>query len=233
VDWYGIAAGARFRWCAVGDVIVSILYVSIIGTGSVGMALARNLVRHGINVQLAARDAAKTRELAAALGERAFAAETSALRNGVGLVLLTVPAVAAVAELAKASLPPGTIVVDCTNPLRWVDGPVHTPPPEGSTTAQLAARFPRLRLVKAFNTFGAELHDRPQLGCEVADLYLAGDDMDAKRVVDKLARTLGFEPVDVGPLRNARHLESLAILWVHLATVGKRGRDIAFKLFRR
>jgi predicted dinucleotide-binding enzyme len=45
--------------------------------------------------------------------------------------------------------------------------------------------------------------------------------------------TLGFDPVDVGPLRNAAHLESLAILWIHLATVGKRGRDFAFKALAR
>jgi predicted dinucleotide-binding enzyme len=44
---------------------------------------------------------------------------------------------------------------------------------------------------------------------------------------------LGFDPVDVGPLRNAAHLESLAILWIHLATVGKRGRDFAFKALDR
>jgi predicted dinucleotide-binding enzyme len=47
------------------------------------------------------------------------------------------------------------------------------------------------------------------------------------------ATKLGFEPVDVGPLRNARNLEALAILWVHLATVGGKGRDVAFKLLRR
>jgi predicted dinucleotide-binding enzyme len=156
-----------------------------------------------------------------------------ALRDGAGLVILAVPASTAVSVLEKASLPPGTIVVDCTNPFRWVDGPVHTPPPEGSVTAQLAARFPHLRLLKAFNTFGAALHDRPRLGSEVADLYLAGDDADAKQIVNKLARMLGFEPVDVGPLRNAQHLESLAILWIHLATIGKRGHSIAFKLLRR
>ena len=48
-----------------------------------------------------------------------------------------------------------------------------------------------------------------------------------------LARSLGYDPVDVGPLRNAQHLESLAILWIHLATVGKRGREFAFKTLAR
>jgi predicted dinucleotide-binding enzyme len=207
--------------------------VTIIGTGSVGAALARNFLRHGFAVQLAARDVGKTRALAATLGERASAVETGALRD-VSVLLLAVPATAAAAALEEArDLAPGTIVVDCTNPLRWVDGPVHTPPPEGSITAQHAARFPQLRLVKAFNTFGAEFHERPELGSTAADLYLAGDDAAAKGTVGELGRTLGFEVVDVGPLRNAQHLESLAILWIHLATVGKHGRGVAFKQLRR
>ena len=212
---------------------MSIQQVTIVGTGAVGIALAKNLVRHGIDVQLAARDLAKTREAAAALGARASAVEPAALRD-VSVLLLAVPAAAAAAALEEAKeLAPGTIVVDCTNPLRWSEGPVHTPPAEGSITAQLAARFPQLRLVKAFNTFGAEFHEQPEVGGAAADLYVAGDDADAKRVISELGRTLGFEPIDVGPLRNAAHLESLAILWIHLATVGGQGRHVAFKLLRR
>jgi 8-hydroxy-5-deazaflavin:NADPH oxidoreductase len=217
-----------------GGHTVSIQKVTIVGTGAVGTALARNLVRHGIELQLAARDLEKARQVAAGLGERVRAVPTAALRDGVDALFLAVPANAAAAVLEEASgLAAGTIVVDCTNPLTWVDGPVHAPPQEGSMAAHLAKRFPRLRLVKAFNTVGAEFHERPQLGSVSADLYLAGDDAEARQAVGELARTLGFESVDVGPLRNAQHLESMAILWIHLTSVGKRGRDIAFKLLQR
>jgi predicted dinucleotide-binding enzyme len=212
---------------------MSIRTVTIVGAGSVGKALATNLIRHGITVQLAAQDLEKTRATAAELGSQVRAVELAALQ-GNDVVFLAVPANAAAAALDQATgLAAGTIVVDCTNPLRWDNGPVHTPPPEGSMTAHLAKRFPRFRLLKAFNTFGAEFHDRPELGATAADLYLAGDDADAKQGLDELARTLGYTPVDTGPLRNAQHLESLAILWIHLATVGKRGREIAFKLLAR
>jgi len=213
---------------------MSIRTVTIIGAGAVGTALARNLIRHGIDVQLAALDLAKTREAATALGPRARAVELASLQSGVDAVFLAVPANAAPAALEAAKgLPAGTIVVDCTNPLRWDAGPVHTPPPEGSMTAHLTKRFPTLRLIKAFNTFGAEFHDRPELGTSAADLYVAGDDADAKQAISDLARTLGYTPVDTGPLRNAAHLESLAILWIHLATVGKRGREFAFRAVTR
>jgi predicted dinucleotide-binding enzyme len=208
--------------------------ITIVGTGNVGSALARNALRHGIAVQLAGRDLAKTQAAAAQLGAGARAVELATLREGTDLVFLTVPAEAAPAALAAAgNLADGTIIVDCTNPLRWDNGPVHTPPAEGSTTAQLAARFPRLRMVKAFNTFGAEFHDRSELAGAPTDLYIAGDDGDAKQQLGALGETLGYTAVDVGPLRNAAHLESLAILWIHLATVGQQTRNFAFQMIRR
>jgi 8-hydroxy-5-deazaflavin:NADPH oxidoreductase len=213
---------------------MTIRNVTIAGAGNVGSALARNLARHGLDVQLAASDLASAQAAATAIGDRVRAVELATLAARVDALFLAVPATAAPAVLETArGLPAGTIVVDCTNPLRWDDGPVHTPPPEGSMTAHLARRFPALRLVKAFNTFGAEFHEHPALGPAAADLYLAGDDDGARRSVAELARTLGFDPVDVGPLRNAAHLESLAILWIHLATVGQRGRDFAFKALAR
>ena len=208
--------------------------ITIAGAGNVGSALARNLARHGLDVQLAASDLASAQTAARAIGDGVRAVELATLQGKVDALFLAVPATAAPAVLEAArGLPAGTIVVDCTNPLRWDDGPVHTPPPEGSMTAHLARRFPTLRLVKAFNTFGAEFHERPELGSTAADVYLAGDDADARRSIAELSRTLGFDPVDVGPLRNAAHLESLAILWIHLATVGQRGREFAFKTLVR
>ena len=208
--------------------------ITIAGAGNVGSALARNLARHGLAVQLAASDLASAQSAARAVGDRVRAVELATLQGLVDALFLAVPAAAAPAVLETArGLPTGTIVVDCTNPLRWDEGPVHTPPPEGSMTAHLAKRFPALRLVKAFNTFGAEFHERPELASTAADLYLAGDDADARRSIAELARTMGFDPVDVGLLRNAAHLESLAILWIHLSTVGQRGRDFAFKALAR
>jgi predicted dinucleotide-binding enzyme len=213
---------------------MSKLTITIVGTGNVGSALARNALRHGVAVQLAGLDLAKTQAAATQLGAGARAVELATLREGVDFVFLAVPAEAAPAALAAAGqLPDRTIIVDCTNPIRWDNGPVSTAPPEGSTTAQLAARFPRLRVLKSFNTFGAEFHDRPELAGAPTDLYLAGDDGDAKQQLAALARTLGYTAVDVGPLRNAAHLESLAILWIHLATVGQQTRDFAFQMIRR
>jgi hypothetical protein len=126
----------------------------------------------------------------------------------------------------------GKIVVDCNNPLVWKEGPVWAPPAEGSLAAALAKVVPDARVVKAFNTFGAEFHANPMLTGSPAQVFLAADDADAKKVVSEIATKAGFTTVDAGPLRNAAVLENLAMLWIHLATVGGQGRDFAFAMQR-
>lgn len=64
-------------------------------------------------------------------------------------------------------------------------------------------------------------------------MFYAGDDAEAKQVAARLAAEIGFEPVDAGPLQNARLLEPLAMLWIWLAYAGGLGTDIAFRLVRR
>jgi len=63
-------------------------------------------------------------------------------------------------------------------------------------------------------------------------LQLAGDDPDARETVAALARGMGVDPVDAGPLRNAALLENLAVLRIHLAIKGGYGREVGFRLLR-
>ena len=148
-------------------------------------------------------------------------------------MFLAVPGSAAVdvarglaAELA------GKIVVDCNNPLTWKDGPVWTPPAEGSLAAAIAKAAPGARVVKGFNTFGAEFHANPKLAGVAADVFFAGDDAEAKKTLAEVAKQAGFSPVDAGPLRNAPVLENVAMLWIHLATVGGQGRNFVLHMQR-
>src|SRR5262249_48773928 len=97
---------------------------------------------------------------------------------------------------------------------------------------EVARWAPGARVVKAFNTIGAQHMTDPRVGGERASMFLCGDDADARRIVAQLAETLGFEPVDAGPLRQARLLEPLALLWISLAYAHGQGPDIAFKLRR-
>ena len=117
-------------------------------------------------------------------------------------------------------------MIDATNPLKWESGPVWNPPAEGSMTAALQNAHPAVKFVKTFNTFGFEHMADPKM----ADLFMAGDDAEAKRIISEMATTAGFRPVDVGPTRNAGALENMAIIWIHLATVGQHPRNFTFQL---
>jgi 8-hydroxy-5-deazaflavin:NADPH oxidoreductase len=97
----------------------------------------------------------------------------------------------------------------------------------------LRERLPGARLVKAFNTIGAEHMLDPDFGGVAADLLVCADDAGAKAVVQGLAAELGFAPVDAGPLANATLTEHLAALWIWLALRGGQGRDIAITLRRK
>jgi predicted dinucleotide-binding enzyme len=68
----------------------------------------------------------------------------------------------------------------------------------------------------------------PVIGGERATMFLAGDDEAAVKTVATLANDLGFEPLVVGGLSAAGHLEHLARFWIHLSR--EYGRDIAFRL---
>jgi predicted dinucleotide-binding enzyme len=73
----------------------------------------------------------------------------------------------------------------------------------------------------------------PKYGNDRLVMLLAGDDAAAKKSVAELSNALGFETVDAGELQAARHLESLAMLWIHLALKRGLGPNFGFKLARR
>ena len=63
-------------------------------------------------------------------------------------------------------------------------------------------------------------------------MLVAGDDEDAKAHVLQLAADAGFQPEDAGPLRAARFLEPMALLWISMAN--RYGREkLAFTLLHR
>lgn len=207
--------------------------IAIVGAGNVGGNLGIHLARSGFSIRFGVRDASKVKEVLEKAGGKAETSSIPEAAKWADVIFLAVPANAAIEAARSMGDISGKVLVDCNNPLKWEDGPVHAPPPEGSLAAALAKAFPAARVVKGFSTFGAEFHLDPKLGNGSIDVQLAGDDAQAKELVSSIATRAGFTPIDVGPLRNAAHLESLAILWIHLAMKGGHGRQVGFKLLKR
>lgn len=201
--------------------------IAILGAGNVGQALAARCRESGFEACIGARDPKPIPGLDVPV---LLPAEATQLAE---FVLLAVPAEAAVEALNAAGGPAGQIVVDCTNPLLWRDGPMWAPPSAGSTSRVLAAAFPHAAIVKGFNHFGLEIMRNPRLADGPADAFFASDDAEAKRRVMTVASRMGFHAIDAGPLRNAAVLENLAVLWIHLALHGGQGRHFAFRVAGR
>jgi len=207
--------------------------IGIIGSGNVGKALGETWLKKGHQILFSySRDLQKLRAYAAGLGRKASAG-TPAEAVQFGEAILFAPPWPAAEDALRAAGPlKGKILIDCTNPLK----PDLSGLAIGQTTSaaeELARRLAGTRVVKAFNTTGAENMKNPQFGSQRATMFICGDDAGAKSAVSGLARDAGFEVVDAGSLSIARLLEPLAMLWIHLAYGQKMGTGFAFTLLRR
>jgi 8-hydroxy-5-deazaflavin:NADPH oxidoreductase len=205
--------------------------IAVLGTGNVGTALAGGWAGAGHEIVFGSRDPDGARARAAvgkvpgATAQRQDDAVVAA-----DVVVIATPPDAAVEVARAAGGLDGRIVVDVTNAVAPEDGALTV---ARSMASAIAAAAPGARVVKAFNTIGFEHVQGPDFGAVRPVMLVAGGDPDARALVLGLARDLGFDAVDAGPLGNAIHLEHLAALWIWLATRGGRGRGIAFALLER
>jgi predicted dinucleotide-binding enzyme len=207
--------------------------IAILGAGNVGGTLGKGLAQAGHQISYAVRDpeAAKTKAVVEQTGSGASAADVPSAVASSDIVLLCTPWDATKDALAGAGDLRGKVLLDCTNPLNS-----DLSLAEGHTTSggEMVAEWARgARVVKIFNTTGSPNIANPRYGNEDATMFFCGDDAQAKDAAYHLARDLGFDPVDAGPLKQARLLEPLAMLWISLAIVQKHGVNIAFKLMHR
>ena len=210
------------------------LDLAIIGTGNVGATLGRLWAAQGHTVVFGARNPESTK-LKGRLDRSIPSASATDMPTAAAraeVVVLAIPFPAARAVLEEIGDLSGKILIDCTNPL--------SPGLQGlslghvtSASEEIARWTSNARVVKAFNTVGADNLAHPTFGDQAATMFICGDDLAAKAVVTGLAESLGFEVVDAGPLTTARLLEPLAALWIHLAYRQGLGPDIAIKLIRR
>ena len=123
------------------------------------------------------------------------------------------------------------IVIDVTNRI----GPNGEPVPCGSTSGaeELQKMLPLAKVVKAFNTVFAANQGTGHIGDEQLTGFVAGDDVEAKGTVMSLMRDMGYDPVDSGPLRSARHLEEMGMHIVDLAFGQGMGTSIGYRLVRK
>ncbi len=186
--------------------------IAIVGDGNVGTALTQGLTRAGHEVQAVGREPGRVKELAQ-WGEVVVLAVPFAERQN------------ALREMGDAIQ--GKVLVDVTNAV-GKEGYVGNLQKSGAEEVQEWARG--ARVVKAFNTVFAQNMGTGQVHGERISAFVAADDEGAKRRVLQLAEGIGFDPVDAGPLKNARWLEPAAMLNMQLGYGAGLGPSIGLKL---
>jgi NADPH-dependent F420 reductase len=188
--------------------------VGIIGAGNVGRALAGSATKAGHSVKIAAKNPQHAQEAAKATNAHAAASNREAVKDA-DLVVLAVPA-DKVDEVLDALTPDldGKVIIDVTNRVNPQDpGQVL----DGSSVAErIQKKTPKAHVVKAFNYALASRLANPTMDGTQLDGFVAGDNEAAKQKTMQLAESIGFRPIDAGPLSMARALEGMGLLNVLL-----------------
>jgi 8-hydroxy-5-deazaflavin:NADPH oxidoreductase len=189
--------------------------ISIIGLGNMASALAGRALAGGNALAINGRHPAHAKELAAALGGTAVG--TAGTAPAGDIVILAVPyasAAAVVSEYGDALH--GKVIIDITNPVSPDFKGLVTP--DGSSGAQEIAKAAPAgaHVVKAFNTLFSNVLAAGPADGRPLDVFIAGDDAQAKARVSAFIESLGLRPMDTGQLPMARTLENAALLQLGL-----------------
>jgi predicted dinucleotide-binding enzyme len=217
------------------------MIVTIVGAGRLAEGIAIRVLAGDHRLRIADADPGKAEALAFGLRERGRGASAGVSSRSVSQVAafqlaegiagadvvvlaLPYPQGRLVARDQGAALS-GVTVVDTCNPVDFSTFDSLLTSPGLSAAEEIADASKGARVVKAFNTTFAAALIAGWVGGMPVDVFLAGDDAEAKRQVDTLVRDGGMRPVDTGPLRRARELEAFQLL--HMTLQGPLGLDWA------
>ena len=192
--------------------------VGVLGSGDVAKVLASGFLKHGHDVMMGTRDPSKLADWrrqnpAGRVGTFADAAKFGEL----AVLAVKGSAAADALRAAGADALNNAVVIDATNPI------ADTPPTHGvlnfftglndSLMERLQTEFPKLRLVKAFNSVGNARMVNPSYAGGKPSMFICGNDAAAKQTVTRILDQFGWETEDMGGVEAARAIEPLCMLW--------------------
>jgi 8-hydroxy-5-deazaflavin:NADPH oxidoreductase len=190
--------------------------VALIGTGDMGDSLGPRLASIGYRVVYGTRNPASehVRELLARTGLGATASTPQDAARSAGIVFLLVPWPAMETVAQGLGDLTGKVVVDISMPFE--QGPDGYPQSRLKTSSAelIQAWNPKAKVVKAFAAQGSYIIDQPLAAGGPVTTPIASDHRDAKEKVSEIAGALGLDPVDFGPLRMARQIEALQMVYM-------------------
>jgi len=213
--------GATLMWLAAGATLAET--IAIIGTGEVANALGPMFAEQGHTIVYGSRDPARAdvRELVAKTGRGASAATPAEAAASAEVVMIAVPWDAVPDVVRGLGNLSGKIVIDPTNPRIVGDDGLRDWAHDTSNAQIIQDLAPGARVVKALNTMNWRTMVDPMATGGPVSVPVVGDDEAAKAFVVELVDAIGLEPIDLGPLRYARMVEGMYILWGNGNTLGR------------
>ncbi|MHA1993045.1 MAG: NADPH-dependent F420 reductase [Candidatus Hodarchaeales archaeon] len=208
--------------------------ISIIGIGNVGRGLGEIWLEKGHEIRYGLRNEQNLAflKLKEKYPFKVHGRQVTEVSDYSNILVLAVPYSNIEEIISQLGDLSNKIIIDCTNPvqpnLAGLSVGLST-----SAAEEIARLAPKAHVVKAFNSIGMGNLNNLVFNGITADAFLCGDDERSKSVVGELAKDLGFNVVDVGPLTQARYLEPLGMLWISMAYQQGYGQEIAFKLLTK
>ena len=203
--------------------------VTIIGSGNMGRGIGTRAVAGGhsvtfvdVNPEVAEKTAADVK----ASAKNGAKVSTASLGDAeLGDVVVLAVWYGTNIEIAKqlGTKLAGKVVVDIANPLNSTYDGLATAADSSSAEDLAKAIASGAKVVKAFNTTYAGTLIAGEVAGQKLDVFIAGDDADAKAKVAQLVTDGGLRAVDAGPLSRARQIEGMQLL--HIVLQGTLGTN--------
>jgi predicted dinucleotide-binding enzyme len=206
--------------------------IAVIGSGNVATALGPGFAAQGHTIVYGSRNPSeqKVKDLVAKTGHGATAASQADAVKGADIIVLAVPGTAAEQVVKSLGDLSGKIILDPTNRVDrgTSDGYANYGLATGSNAELIQAAQPKAKVVKAFNTLNVKQMVDPASSGGPLSIPIVGDDPAARATVAALVKGMKLEPVDLGPLRYARVLEEMLVIWANA-----RGHGAAYNYYLR
>ena len=211
--------------------------VGIIGSGSVGKALAHGFAANGFETTIASRNEETRKELAQQFDGKVKTDTPENTAKNNEIIVFAVKGSKAKEALAILNVDNlrGKVIIDTTNPIENaapVNGVLqYSSSINKSLMEELQAMAPKARFVKAFNSVGSAHMVNPDFESKPT-MFICGEDQAAKDEVQHILDQFGWESEDMGNIEAARAIEPLAILWC-IPGFSKNSWNHAFKLLKK
>ena len=197
--------------------------IAIIGTGEVANAIGPMFAAQGHEIVYGSRnpDRDDVRELVEKTGAGASATTPAEAAADADIVVVAVPWDAVETVVRGLGNLSGKIVIDPTNPRVIGDDGLRNWAVDSSNAEIIQTLAPGARVVKALNTMNWRTMVDPEATGGPVSVPIVGDDEAAKAKVVALVAGMNLEPIDLGPLRYARIVEGMYLLWGNANTLGR------------